>query len=88
VLDGVIAGVNFSPAGALLHAKCDSERRGAHASHAPFKLSIDFPDNTLLATCLVACLPAGERAWRDKTDIDVHQGIYRDPQTQTILSMR
>ncbi|KAI8466546.1 MAG: mitochondrial NADH:ubiquinone oxidoreductase 32 kDa subunit [Monoraphidium minutum] len=31
---------------------------------------------------------AGERSWREKTDIDVHQGIYRDPQTQTILSMR
>ncbi|KIY95938.1 transferase [Monoraphidium neglectum] len=31
---------------------------------------------------------AGERAWREKTDSDVHQGIYRDPQTQVLLSMR
>jgi hypothetical protein len=31
---------------------------------------------------------AGERSWREKTDIDVHTGIYRDPETQTILSMR
>jgi hypothetical protein len=32
--------------------------------------------------------PAGERAWREKSDIDVHQGIYRDADTQAILSMR
>lgn len=31
---------------------------------------------------------AHEREWRSGTDIDVHQGIYRDPQTQVILSMR
>lgn len=31
---------------------------------------------------------SGERSWREKTDIDVHQGILRDSQTQTILSMR
>jgi hypothetical protein len=31
---------------------------------------------------------AGERSWREKSDIDVHQGIYRDAETQTILSMR
>lgn len=31
---------------------------------------------------------ARERRWRERTDIDVHQGIYRDPQTQAILSMR
>ena len=31
---------------------------------------------------------AQERAWREKSDIDAHQGIYRDPQTQAILSMR
>jgi hypothetical protein len=31
---------------------------------------------------------AEERAWRDKTDIDLHQGVLRDPQTQAILSMR
>ncbi len=31
---------------------------------------------------------AEERSWREKTDIDVHQGIYRDPKSQTIVSMR
>ncbi|GBF89259.1 gamma carbonic anhydrase, mitochondrial [Raphidocelis subcapitata] len=31
---------------------------------------------------------SGERAWREKSDIDVHQGVYRDPDTQAILSMR
>lgn len=31
---------------------------------------------------------AEERSWREKSDIDVHQGIYRDSQTQAILSMR
>ena len=29
-----------------------------------------------------------ERAWREKSDIDVHQGVYRDTETQTILSLR
>lgn len=29
-----------------------------------------------------------ERAWRSPTDLDVHQGIARDPRTQLILSMR
>jgi carbonic anhydrase/acetyltransferase-like protein (isoleucine patch superfamily) len=29
-----------------------------------------------------------ERAWRAPTDLDVHQGIARDPRTQLILSMR
>lgn len=31
---------------------------------------------------------AEERAWRSPTDLDVHQGIARDPRTQLILSMR
>jgi gamma-carbonic anhydrase len=30
----------------------------------------------------------GERSWRQPTDLDVHQGIARDPRTQLILSMR
>jgi gamma-carbonic anhydrase len=29
-----------------------------------------------------------ERGWRAPTDLDVHQGIARDPRTQLILSMR
>jgi carbonic anhydrase/acetyltransferase-like protein (isoleucine patch superfamily) len=31
---------------------------------------------------------AEERGWRAPTDLDVHQGIARDPRTQLILSMR
>jgi len=31
---------------------------------------------------------AEERSWRQPTDIDVHQGILRDPETQAIISMR
>eukprot|EP00877_Chromochloris_zofingiensis_P011310 jgi/Chrzof1/6432/Cz18g10140.t1 len=29
-----------------------------------------------------------ERSWRERSDIDVHQGIFRDPETELILSMR
>jgi hypothetical protein len=31
---------------------------------------------------------AEERAWREHTDIDEHQGIYRDRETQGIISIR